>query len=74
MEIEFYRRLRACWARQGLIRGPGQTQREFAVVAGDRLAAVTGQTSIAALPAVVAEAFYRVRFGGTPWTIPKPRR
>jgi transglutaminase-like putative cysteine protease len=66
VEIEFYRRFENLLARQGLIRAPAQTQREFAAAAGARLAAVTGENRVAALPAVVAEAFYHVRFGRAP--------
>ena len=52
-------------ARQGLVRAPAQTQHEFAA-AGTRLASLTGEGRLAAVPAVIADAFYRVRFGRTP--------
>ncbi len=61
--IAFYRRLEAVLARRGLTRLPSQTQREFALNAGSKLAAATGRPDIADLPAHVVEAFYQVRFG-----------
>ncbi len=66
VEVEFYRRFETLLARQGLVRAPGQTQREFAAAAGARLAGLSGDGRLAALPDVVVEAFYRVRFGRTP--------
>ena len=66
VEIAFYRRFESLMARQGLVRAPAQTQHEFAAAAGMRLASQTGESRLAALPAVVADAFYRVRFGRTP--------
>jgi hypothetical protein len=66
VEIAFYRRFEGLMARQGLVRAPAQTQHEFAAVAGTRLASLTGETRLAALPALIADAFYRVRFGRTP--------
>jgi protein-glutamine gamma-glutamyltransferase len=65
-EVECYRRLERFLARRGMVRAASQTQREFAVAAGARLAAATGQSRLAALPLVVADAFYRVRFGRMP--------
>lgn len=65
-EIEFYRRLESLLARQGLLRAVGQTQREFAEAAGLRLALAAGEPRLAGLPGVVADAFYRVRFGRQP--------
>lgn len=62
----FYRRLETTLARHGLVRQAGQTQREFAARAGARLAALFRQPSLAALPPVVAEAYYQVRFGRCP--------
>jgi hypothetical protein len=66
IEVGFYRRFEAILARQGLVRAAAQTQREFAAVAGRLLAARTGEDRLAALPTVVTEAFYRVRFGRAP--------
>ena len=66
VEVEFYRRFERLLARRGLVRAAAQTQREFAAAAGTRLATLTGEARLAALPAVVADAFYRVRFGRTP--------
>jgi len=65
-EIEFYRRFETLLARQGLFRATGQTQREFAVAAGLRLARQSGEPHWTGLPLVVADAFYRVRFGRQP--------
>jgi hypothetical protein len=64
--VEFYRRLESLLARRGLKRHLAETQREFAKLAGDRIARATGDPGMAALPVTVAEAFYRVRFGGRP--------
>jgi len=63
-KIEFYRRLEAVLAGFGITRSASQTQREFARQAGERVAASTGEHRLADLPVLVAEAFYRVRFGG----------
>ena len=65
-KVEFYRRLEAALARFGLARAASQTQREFAHEAGAKVAQSTGERRLADLPGEVAEAFYRVRFGGTP--------
>ena len=66
VEIEFYHRLENLLARHGLVRAPAQTQLEFAAAAGACLAAVSGKSRLESLPGVVAEAFYRVRFGRQP--------
>ena len=66
IEVEFYRRLETLLAAQGLVRAAGQTQREFACLAGSNLAAISGESDMALLPARVADAFYRVRFGRLP--------
>jgi len=63
-KVEFYRRLEAVLARHGLNRAPEQTQREFAYEAGVALAAPSRLAELAPLPAQIADAFYRVRFGG----------
>jgi protein-glutamine gamma-glutamyltransferase len=65
-EVAFYKRFEHLMARQGVIRAASQTQWEFAVAAGARLAATTGDGRLAAVPMVVANAFYRVRFGQSP--------
>ena len=64
-EIEFYRRYEALMARWGLVRTAGQTQREFAQAAAAHLAAREDKT-LATLPELIAESFYRVRFGSLP--------
>ena len=66
VEIAFYRRFESLMARQGLVRAAAQTQHEFAAAAGARLASLTGESRLAALPAMIADAFYRVRFGQMP--------
>jgi protein-glutamine gamma-glutamyltransferase len=66
VEIEFYRRLETLLARHGLVREPAQTQLEFAAAAGACLAAIGGKSDFASLPTLVADAFYRVRFGRQP--------
>jgi hypothetical protein len=65
--VEFYRRFEALVARRGLVRAPGQTPREFAVV----VAANLRTNALADLPGQVVEAFYRVRFGGLPLDNPQ---
>lgn len=61
--VEFYRRLEALLARQGLVRRAGQTQREFAALAAARLPTALPGGSCGELVVLVAEAFYQVRFG-----------
>jgi hypothetical protein len=61
--VEFYRRLETLMARLGLTRLAWQTQREFAREAGIQIAESAGRPDLVALPALVAEAFYQVRFG-----------
>ena len=63
-KIDFYRRLESVLARFGIVRSASETQREFARQAGETVAASTGEERLAGLPVLVAEAFYRVRFGG----------
>jgi transglutaminase-like putative cysteine protease len=65
-KIAFYRRFEHLMARHGLVRAPAQTQREFAAAAGVHFASLTGDSRLATLPAMVADAFYRVRFGQAP--------
>jgi transglutaminase-like putative cysteine protease len=66
VHVAFYERLETMLQRQGLVRLPGQTQREFAAAAGGRLADLPHLQPVAGVPRRVAEAFYRVRFGGAP--------
>lgn len=56
-------------ARHGLVRSGSQTHREFAVLAGIRLAEATGRLQLAGVPTQVADAFYRARFGRLPLDI-----
>lgn len=69
-KVDFYRRLEAVLARFGVTRSASQTQREFARQAAVRIAS-TGHGQLADLPGEVVEAFYRVRFGGTPLDVPQ---
>jgi protein-glutamine gamma-glutamyltransferase len=66
IEVEFYRRLEAILAARGLVRAAGQTQREFAALAGFRLADISGDAALVSLPVGIADAFYLVRFGRLP--------
>jgi protein-glutamine gamma-glutamyltransferase len=63
IEVEFYRRLEHLLKKNGLSRPLGQTPREFAFVAGEWLAAETGEHRLLSLPGKVVEAYYHVRFG-----------
>jgi hypothetical protein len=65
-EVAFYRRFESLMARRGLFRAPAQTQHEFAAAAGIHLTSLTGECHLAVLSAMIAEAFYRVRFGQAP--------
>jgi hypothetical protein len=64
--VDFYQRLERVLQAHGLRREPQQTQREFAIAAGGRLADVPHLQPVAGVPRRVVEAFYRVRFGQTP--------
>jgi len=62
--IEFYQRLERLLEELGIERQPHQTQREFALAAGDQLASLSGTNEpVSDLPLQIVEAFYRVRFG-----------
>lgn len=63
LTVEFYGRLEAALNQLGLSRGIGQTPRELAFQAGERLAALSPQAGAAQLPPRIVEIFYRVRFG-----------
>ena len=65
-KIEFYRRFETLLARQGMSRATGQTQREFAEAAGRQLTLRGCDPRLCRLPGMVADAFYRVRFGRRP--------
>ncbi|MHB1035792.1 MAG: transglutaminase TgpA family protein [Pirellulales bacterium] len=62
--IEFYQRLEDLLARHRMVRPACQTQRNFAVAAGGQLAESAELRRVAHLPRRIADAFYRVRFGG----------
>jgi transglutaminase-like putative cysteine protease len=66
IEVEFYRRLEHLLKKNGLARPLGQTPREFACVAGEWLAAETGERRLLPLLARIVEAYYRVRYGCLP--------
>jgi hypothetical protein len=61
--VQFYQRLEVALSQLGLSRGLGQTPRELAAQAGQRLAALLPQAAVAQLPSLIVETFYRVRFG-----------
>lgn len=63
--VQFYRRLEVTLSQLGLSRSLGQTPRELASQAGQRLAALLPQAAVAQLPSLIVETFYRVRFGKT---------
>jgi hypothetical protein len=63
--IEFYERLVALLARHGLHRAAGQTQREFAGVAGGHLSDSPSARGVRGVPRQIVDAFYRVRFGNS---------
>ena len=50
-------------SRLTVVRKSTETPREMAVTAGRRLASVTGEATITALPSELVSAYYRVRFG-----------
>ena len=59
----FHGRLLAVLAKLGLSPQPGQTAREFAAAARDFLNARQVPSNLAEVPVLVADAYYRVRFG-----------
>jgi transglutaminase-like putative cysteine protease len=60
----FYVRLERLLARLPVVRRRGQTPRELAVAASNRLAAADHAALAAHVPPEVVAAYYRVRFGG----------
>ena len=66
VEVHFYRRLGTILAKHGLAKDESQTPREFARSAGAKLAQKAETADLAALPEMVVEAFYLVRFGRMP--------
>ena len=62
-QVVFYRRFERLLRQLGLARGHGQTQREFGVVAAQRLAAAVAWPQSADFATRLIETFYRVRFG-----------
>jgi protein-glutamine gamma-glutamyltransferase len=61
--VQFYRRLEVALGQLGLNRCRGQTPRELAAQASQRLAALLPQAAVAELPSQIVATFYRVRFG-----------
>ncbi len=64
--VEFYERFQRLLARQGFVRGPTQTQREFSLTVQQELQKQLAASGIDELPFDVAEFYYRVRFGSKP--------
>ncbi len=64
LTVAFQRRLESLLTPLDLVRGRSQTQLEFARQALDRLRGDSATRPAAGVPLIVAEAFYRVRFGG----------
>ncbi len=62
-DVDFYRRFELILSRHGLQRAVGETQREFAMSISGQLAENPDLKTLARLPRVVVDAFYRVRFG-----------
>lgn len=65
LTVKFYRRLEAALNQLGLSRSAGQTPRELACQARERLAALSPQSDVAELPRRIVEILYRVRFGNS---------
>jgi hypothetical protein len=63
-DVDFYRRMESLLAKLRILRPASVTQRAFAVDAGSQLALRTDDPRMARLTVEIAEAFYRVRFGG----------
>jgi hypothetical protein len=59
----FYRRLERLLRRAAIVRKSGQTPRELAATARQRLHVLAGQAQVTALPDQLVTAYYRVRFG-----------
>jgi transglutaminase-like putative cysteine protease len=62
-DVEFYRRLELLLAQRDMLRGPSQTQREFALAVGGQLAESAQTKRAAPIARQLVELFYRVRFG-----------
>jgi hypothetical protein len=62
-QVEFYEAFETLLARQGQTRRAAQTQREFAMDAGRRMAERTGEARVAEWALDLADTFYGVRFG-----------
>jgi protein-glutamine gamma-glutamyltransferase len=65
-QVEFYEHFRRVCERQGLVRPPGQTQREYAGDVSRRLEPLLAGAGLGGFPAQLVELFYRVRFGEEP--------
>lgn len=65
-EIAFQRRLEELLATYRPARGAGETQREYALASAAQLRLSPTTEAVARVPLAVVQAFYRVRFGGTP--------
>jgi hypothetical protein len=62
-QVEFYEEFETFLARHGQTRRAAQTQREFAIAAGRRMAEWTGEAEVARWALDIADTFYGVRFG-----------
>jgi transglutaminase-like putative cysteine protease len=62
-DVGFYAEFEAILARHGQTRRATQTQREFAVDAGQRIAEQTGEEGLPRLALDIVDTFYCVRFG-----------
>ena len=60
----FYRRLKSLLGRLHLPASSGQTARELAAAAAERLSRQSPESAAAELPAGIVAAYYRVRYGG----------
>ena len=65
-EIEFYARLVRLLQQHGILRGPAETQREFADATRQRLLAMGVSNAAAGVPDEIAAAYYEARFGRRP--------
>lgn len=70
LTVLFYQRLEAALGRLQITRGRGQTPRELASRAAQRLAELAPQAAVALAPSRIVETFYRVRFGAA--ELPEP--
>jgi hypothetical protein len=63
MQVDFYRRLEHLLAQLGVRRSSGQTQRELALRAAEKMTGAVLPAAVKQAPGRIVDAFYRVRFG-----------